>query len=381
MSLEKHLLGNWHYNLRIYAEDSGKFWDKTILYNVDSLAEAKHTFCNVNEQLDPYLIANFGTAQPPPAHYLLHLAPGWDLNPIKTPLILVHGAGLDATSYTNIYNLGFTGIQQQLMSLGYRVFAVTFSHSHGDNYHQAEALAHAIQEVKKLAKVEQVNLIAHSKGGFASRIYLSSLGLTPYRGDVKHYIMLGTPNMGTDYAFRNPSISYLIYLAGGNGVIAWDKVLCLGNFIDISPRAIYSDGAFPGQSQMLYPWDEYIPLDITQQDWWTTYYGGKGFISSSRGIKTAIADGGYLVEKLEKKGLEPGITFSLLAGDNNLLGIIPSTTPGDGIVFLDSVLNTAGLSRRGAKLQEKTVLPLNHIELLYDTRVSRWIHRQLSESN
>ncbi|NLB89249.1 MAG: alpha/beta fold hydrolase [Syntrophomonadaceae bacterium] len=381
MTLDKHWQNNWYYNLRIYAENSSKFWDKTILLEVDSLKSAQHTFCEVNEQLDPYLIACFGTAQPPPSHYLLHFAHGWNLNPIKTPVILVHGAGLDATSYTNLYNLGFTGLQQQLVALGYRVFSITFPHSHGDNFHQAEVLAHAIEQVKKIAKVEQVNLIAHSKGGFASRIYLSNLGPTPYRGDVKQYIMLGTPNMGTDYAFRNPGISYLIYLAGGNGVIAWDKILCLGQFIDTSSRAIYSDGAFPGQSQMLYPWDEYYPLDITQQDWWTTYYGGKGFVSHSRGIKTAMADGGHLVEKLEQKGLEPDITFSVLAGENNLLGIIPSSTPGDGIVLIDSVLNTDGLSRRGAKLLEKTVLYLNHIELLYDKKVSRWVHRQLSNSN
>lgn len=375
------LPSNWHYFLRIYGDNSAKLWDKIILHKVDSLATATHSFCEVNEQLDPDLISAFKTSTPSPAHYLLHLSPGYDCNPIKTPIILVHGAGLDATSFANLYNMGYKGLKQQLVTLGYRVFSITFAHSHGDNFHQAEILAHAIEEVKQLTKTNKVNIIAHSKGGFAARIYLSNLASTPYRDDVNHYIMLGTPNLGTDYAFRYPSISYLIYMAGGNGVIAWDKIICLGNLIDISPRAIYSDGSFPGQSQMLYPWDEQFPLDITQQDWWTTYYGGKGFVSSSRGIKKAIADGGNLVQKLEQNGLHPDITCSVLAGDNSILSVFPapSSIPSDGIIFVDSVLNTSGISRQGAKIKEKTILPLNHMELLYDRRVARWVDRQLSD--
>ncbi|HZK42918.1 MAG TPA: alpha/beta fold hydrolase [Syntrophomonadaceae bacterium] len=381
MNNNDHILSNWHYYLPIYAHNSFKHWDKTILSKVDSLIDCQDPFCVVNEQVDPDLITAFGTSTPAPANYLLHLAPGWDKNIIKTPVILVHGAGLDSTSYTNIYNMGYTGLQQQLVALGYRVFSITFAHSHGDNFYQAEVLAHAIDRVKQLSNTAKVNIVAHSKGGFAARIYLSNLSKTPYQDDVEHYVMLGTPNMGSDYAFRYPSISYSIYLASGNGVIAWDKLLFLGNFIDISPRSIYHDGCFSGQSQMLYRLDDEFPLDITQQDWWTTYYGGNGFMSSSRGIDVAIADGGNLVTKLEKQGLEPGIKFSVLAGDNSMFfEVTPSidSLPNDGIVFVDSVLNTAGLAKQGALLQEKTILPLNHMEILYDRKVASWIDRQLN---
>lgn len=372
---------NWHYFLRIYGDNSARFWDKTILLQVESLKQFTHSFCEVNEQLDPDLISAFGTKTPPPAHYLLHLSKGWDSNKIKTPIILVHGAGLDATSFTNLYNMGYKGIMQQLVSLGYRVFSISFAHSHGDNYHQAEVLADAINKVKELTNCEKVNIIAHSKGGFAARLYLSNLATSPYQNDVNHYIMLGAPNLGTDYSFRYPSISYLIYLSGGNGVIAWDKVLCFNNLIDISVRSIYSDGAFPGQSQILYAWDQHYPLDITQQDWWTTYYGGTGFISSSRGIKQAIADGGNLVEKLENTSLHPDLKISVLAGDNSILSVFPapSSNPSDGIILVDSVLNTDAMCKQGAKLKEKTIMPLNHMELLYDRRVARWIHHQLTD--
>jgi triacylglycerol lipase len=122
LAFNEHLLKNWQYYLRIYSENSLRCWDKTILSRVESLAAAHHSFCEVNEQLDPDLIKAFGTATPPPGDYLLHLAPGWDRNLIKRPVLLVHGAGLDATSYTNLYNMGFTGLQQQLTALGYRVF-------------------------------------------------------------------------------------------------------------------------------------------------------------------------------------------------------------------------------------------------------------------
>jgi hypothetical protein len=95
LAFNEHLLKNWQYYLRIYSENSLRCWDKTILSRVESLAAAHHSFCEVNEQLDPDLIKAFGTATPPPGDYLLHLAPGWDRNLIKRPVLLVHGSGLD----------------------------------------------------------------------------------------------------------------------------------------------------------------------------------------------------------------------------------------------------------------------------------------------
>ena len=84
-------------------------------------------------------------------------------------------------------------------------------------------MADAIDRIKKLTGAGTVDVVAHSKGGIAARIYMSNMSATAYRHDVRRLVMLGVPNLGTDFAFRNPSISYLIYTAGGNGVIAWDK--------------------------------------------------------------------------------------------------------------------------------------------------------------
>lgn len=361
--------------------NSNRFWDKVESHHVPRLEGKREEFCDENRHLDVDIAAHFGSSTPVGDQYLLHFAPGWDRNCNRTPVILVHGAGLDATSYTDLFAMGFMGLQQQLVELGYRVFAITFSHSHGDNFIQAEQLADAISVVQDLSGAEKVDLLAHSKGGVAARIYLSGMGSTPYRDDVRRYIMLGTPNMGLDFGFRNPMFNYMVYIAGSNGVMAWDRIMSLGTWVDTRKRAIYNDGCFPGQCQMLYRWDDKYPLDMLQPDWWTTYYGGNGFISHSRGMDEAIIDGGNLIEKMDSRGLEAGIEFSVLAGNNSIFNTCPgeNSGPSDGVMFVESVLYTDGLQKRGAKLREKTTLYVNHMELLFARRVGRWVDKQLRD--
>lgn len=363
-----------------YPHHSFSYWEQVEAGQISSVLNQPEPFCEVNEHADPEMVAAFGSHRPRPDQYLLYYARGWDSNTHQTPLLLVHGAGLDASSFTNLWDLGYTGLQQQLTALGYRVFAVCFAHSHGDNFIHAEQLAAAITRVKESCGCDQINLLAHSKGGIAARIYLSGLGATPYRDDVNHYLMLGTPNLGTDFAFRNTRASYMIYLTDANGVIAWDKINVCGCFKDVSARAVYQDGCFPGQSQILYRWDERYPLDLAQPDWWTSYYGGWGFISHSRGIDQAIKDGGSLIEKVNAHPLPADITLSLLAGDHHLFwqwAPGENSGPSDGIVFVESALYTDGMTAGGAKVKAKAVLPVNHIQLLYHYKVSAWVDSQL----
>lgn len=366
-------------NVGVKYKGSRRFWEQVELQQVASLKGRVEAHCPQNEHLDLDIISSFNSATPAPDKYLLHCAPGWHNNQHRVPILLVPGAGLDANSFTDLYSMGYEGLQQQLLELGYRVFAITFSHTHGDNFIQAEQLAAAISRVRELTGIEQIDLLAYSKGGTAARIYLSGLSETPYRGDVRRYLMLGTPNMGVDFPFRNSLCNYLIYISGSNGVLAWDKVFSFGSMVDVSRRSIYRDGSFPGQCQILYRWDDVYQLDMLQQDWWSTYYGGAGLISHSRGIDQAIADGGDLVKRLDEVGLQPGIDFYVLAGDNNFFNVFPGdeSGPGDGLVFLESVLYTDGLARRGAVLKTKDTLPINHLEFLYSRQVARWVNRQL----
>lgn len=368
-------------NVGLKYKDSNRFWERVELQQVEKLEGQQELFCPQNEHQDLDIIACFQTATPASKYYLLHYAPGWDSNRHQNPILLVPGAGLDANSFTDLYAMGYDGLQQQLLALGYRVFAITFSHTHGDNFIQAEQIAAAISRICSVTGKDQIDLVAYSKGGSAARIYLSGLSDTPYRGDIRRYIMLGTPNQGVDFPFRNPLFNYVIYISGSNGVLAWDKILSFGTMVEVSQRSIYRDGAFPGQCQLLYRWDDTYELDMLQQDWWTTYYGGSGLISHSRGIDQAIADGGNLVERLDAVGLEPGIDFYVLAGDNNVFNAFPGdeSGPGDGLVFLESVLYTDGLARRGATLRTKDILPVNHLEFLYSRPVARWVGSKLGE--
>lgn len=367
------------FNHRVQVPNSANYWDGILSCHVPALYNHREPFCKSNQHVDTNIIRTFGSARPTADQYLLHLAPGWQQNRNPIPVVLIPGAGMDAISFVNLYNLGYDGMQQHLVQLGYRVFALTFAHLHGDNFYQAETLAHAIDQVKTMCKTKEVDLIAHSKGGLAARIYMSNLCSSKYRGDVRRCIMLGTPNLGSDFAFRNPSISIPIYLTSSNGVIAWDRINYLGSSVDTTAQAIYGDGTFPGQCQMLYKWKDQYPLDMTQADWWTTYYGGHGFISHSRGIDAAIADGGHLISKLEKAGMQPGIEVFVLAGTNHMFGPIPGdvSAPSDGVVFVDSVLNTDGIARGGAKIKVKTTMNVNHLELLFYRQVIRWIDQQL----
>ncbi|MDD3269791.1 MAG: hypothetical protein PHX14_10745 [Syntrophomonadaceae bacterium] len=369
-------------NVGVEYRNSDRFWERVESRRAISLKDKKaERFSAENLHKDIDIAAHFGSSTPATDQYLLHFAPGWDKNRHSIPVVLVHGAGLDATSYTDLYAMGFQGLQQQLVEMGYRVFAVTFSHLHGDNFYQAEQLADALVRIKEITKAPQVDIIAHSKGGLATRLYLAGKSSTSYRGDVRRYIMLGVPNMGLDYPFRNPLLNYLVYTSGSNGVMAWDKILSMGTLVNTSDRAIYSDGCFPGQAQMLYRWDDEYPLDLMQQDWWTTYFGGFGFVSHSRGIDAAIKDGDSLIAKMDKWGIAPDIEFSILSGNNSKFNTFPgeSSGPSDGVVFVASALHSDGLQNAGAKLRDKSVLKVNHMELLFARRVGRWLDAQLRD--
>jgi len=361
-------------------QNSSRFWEKIESRRVPSCTAGPEIFCAESQHRDLDIIAAFGSSTPASDQYLLHFAPGWDVNRHTIPVLLVPGAGLDATSFSDLYAMEYTGLQQQLTSLGYRVFVMTFSHLHGDNYIQAEQLADAISRVREITGQRKIDIIAHSKGGMAARLYLSNMAATHYRDDVRRYVMLGTPNLGLDYPFRTPLFNYVIYTAGSSGVLAWDRVMAFGTLIDVTERSVYKGGAFPGQCQMLYRWDGEHELDMMQPDWWTTYYGGLGLISHSRGVDEALEYGGNLIEKMNHNKLEDGIEFSVLGGDKSTFHGYPGdeTGPGDGIVFVDSAIYTDGLSGRGARLHEKTVISVNHMELLYSRRVARWVDTQLS---
>lgn len=332
----------------------------------------------------------FGDAEPPSSLFLLHMYEGWDrAQDPRPPVLLVHGAVVDATrsfGAGGFQGRAGDGLAARLASSGRRVFAITFAHPHGDNWLASEHVANAIARVKTLTGARAVDVIAHSKGGTAVRLYASNLrkpGMTAYRGDIHRILFVGCPNDGIDVAFAYPNLSYFIIAKNGSGPVVFTEALVYGVWTDLRERSIYAGGAFPGQAQMLKRWDGIYGLyrgDDAQFDLETTYKGGRGQVSRSLGIDKAIKDGGDLVAKLEKTGLDKRIEVALLAGSKPaMLGYTGERRgPSDGIVLVRSALATDGLAKNGAQVLRKDVLHLSHIELVYAEPALKWIEEALA---
>ncbi len=338
---------------------------------------------------EPEVVAAFGSATPPPSQVLLHYAAGWDAATVGLPVVLVHGAGLTANhSWADApIEQPYEGLAARLARAGRAVFAVTFAHSHGDNFRQAEALADAIARVRHVTGAEQVDLVAHSKGGMAARIYLSDAGpawSTKFRKDVRRYVMLGTPNGGIDVSFAYPNLNYWILENHSSAPLSWTKALYYGRWVELEERAIYGpNSCYLGQLQMVARFDQRYGRTRAagQLDVAATYDGGRGTVSVGFGIERAIADGGRTIERLEQKGVHPSVELAVLAGTSpwtmNLIG--ERRGPNDGLLLVASALHTAPLVQRGAKLLRADLRHLNHLQLVYDPRANDWVEEVLAQ--
>lgn len=296
----------------------------------------------------PHVATAFGAAEPPSGRFLLHFAPGWSQADHPVPVLLVPGAASSASGV-------FPVLARALASAGRSVFGLTFPHPHGDNWQQAELVADAIARVRSLTGAASVDVVAHSKGGIATAVYLahragqtwgepggrgarySDRG-TAYRGDVRRLVTVGTPWGGLDTAFRWTA-PHLAHAMGGELLVpqAWAYHYPLTTaqpfvYDDLRAVDLWPDegDAFAGQAQMLRRWDAVhaLPgsrLDLEgyalQQDWWTTYEGGLGLVSESWGIDDAIEQSGDLIEQLQEHGIDPSVEVVLIAGGRPLIPV------------------------------------------------------------
>ena len=366
----------------VSATTQGENWDR-----IERLTHTAKQFPDENSrpngrQREAELIKAFGTANPPSRDVLLHYARGWKSGK-GTPVLLVHGVMVDAnTSWHDPH--GKEGLAPYLSAKGKRVFALTFAHRHGDNLLWAEQIAQAIVRIREVTGAESVDLVAHSKGTVAARALVSGVRhawMTPYGKDVRRLVLLGGPHLGLDFPFRHPLVNYGLYPEQDdrlrNAPLSWTKMLVMGRWIDTSPLTLMTDAGnfFPGQSQLLHRWDDVYPLPMVEQDWYTTYHGGQGFVSVSAGIDKAIAQGGHFISRLRQNPVDSGVTLAVLAGEKpDLAGVLNETTgPSDGVVFVKSATHTADMTRAGAKLLSSDVLKLNHMELIYAPQAKSWL--------
>lgn len=327
--------------------------------------------------------------RPHSSRFLLHYAPGWDSG-TGTPVLLVHGANQDADiawadpDEAGDYGCGRsscpeTGLMQELAAAGHRVFAVSMAHKNGDGFMWTQQIANAIDIVRDRTGAAEVDVVAWSKGAFDARMYAASVTPewgTGYRGDIRRLVLLGSPNNGTDGSFRHGwTYTFTVYPECGgaiNGPVAHDWIYCYGVWHN-GPQWTYTSAYFPGSAEMLKRWDDVYDLATLEQDWWTTYYGGWGYYTHSKGIDHYAA--ASRVDTVRDAGIPSGVAVFNLCGDQADIDGLHNehTGPSDGVVFIASCLDDVGVATLGGE----AVVAVNHLELGWDapavTTILDWL--------
>ncbi|MCO4783221.1 MAG: hypothetical protein KC646_12925 [Candidatus Cloacimonetes bacterium] len=374
-----------------------------------------------NEQFHPklghfysHVLSGFGTKTPHSSEFLLHFAPNFDKATHKTPILLLHGANDDATRRYAHPNsplakdhLTKTGLMQYLSDQGYAVFAISFSHYHGDNIYQGEAVANAITRIKEVLKQTKnkdfkVDIITHSKGAMAARSYLESAPayyhkkfLTQYRNDVRRVIFQCAPLAGLDNMFRYYLYNLTLSSSKIPAPMGASKLLMYGSYQSTGENYIHS-GLWQGQLQMISDQRKIgIPLGMMSytsdfnQTMNKLYEGGHSMLLASQGLEKARLAGGRMIEVLNEKGLPKSVEFALIAGDFPIIYDerypamkIPAgmemSGKSDGLLYLNSALYDKGLTNQGAKMIGKKVFKLNHVDITKDTKVFNYIKSLLN---
>jgi pimeloyl-ACP methyl ester carboxylesterase len=400
-----------------------------------------------NADWAPWIDDCFGTRRPHSSSFLLHVG----LHEREgagegTPILFVPGAADNGSR-------AFVTLAAHMDALGRPVYALTFAHPHGDLLMQAEVVADAIARIRARTGAAEVDVVGHSKGAIAAAIYASNHAAaawgssaydrvgTRYRGDVRRLVLVAPPLGGLDTVYRWPSTSLGALVSDAAlWPSAWQCYYPYGTASGFysalgAQDLLPEDGdLFPGQRQLTLPQAHPLPGSLPwlgaralQQDWWTTWYGGLGYVSWSEGIDAAVDGSGDLLGWLEANGVDPDVEITLLAGNNPLLptggealasslfgetwaevatggvdawaallalvvgeglasfgfsqdelqGLASGdlvlgeiTGPSDGLVFLDSAQKTTTLTGRGARVGRSATLDLSHLDLLYASPVT-----------
>lgn len=332
----------------------------------------------------------FGTARPHSSRFLLYYAPGWSIGTKPTPVLLVHGANQTADiawanpNESGAYACGAstcpsTGLMQYLDTRSYKVFAITFSHKNGNGYYWGEQIYDAIEIIKSRTGASNVDVIGWSKGAFNARMYASSVKQswgTAYAGNIRRLLLLGNPNNGVDGSFRHGwTYTFTVYSECGgaiNGPVANDWIVCYGVWWN-HPEWTYGSAYFPGSAQMLKKWDSVYGLATTEQDWYTTYYGGWGFYTHSAGIDAYMPSS--LVNTVRAAGVPSSIRTHNLCGSANDIPLLHNehTGPSDGVLFISSCTDNTGIGNAGGNV----TLAINHLKLGWQTsaeaQIDSWL--------
>lgn len=133
------------------------------------------------------------------------------------PIAMVHGFNGDAGDFTD-QELGLLPFYlDRVASLEGRAIAPSQTRQ-GSIEHNTRLLEESIADLQRTSGADQVNLLAHSKGGLESRLYMFD---NP--GKVDKLVMLGTPNRGTELAGIACDLSFQIFGIPTNPIGAYLK--------------------------------------------------------------------------------------------------------------------------------------------------------------
>ncbi|MDO8805723.1 MAG: alpha/beta fold hydrolase [Elusimicrobiota bacterium] len=363
-----------------------KYWERIECWQDTARPFAVESALNKSRHETPEIISAFGSNLPPASTFLLHYGPKWKTNTGKV-VVLAHGASDNAnrawaTPAILLGDANAPGLLQALEAKGYRVFAITFPHKHGNLFYEAQYLADAVELARQATGAGKVILIGHSAGGVAARAYVSSFrpngAWTGYRGDVEQLITMAAPHRGQDFAFRHPEFNYYFMKdeLAANAPMSWDKILVYGQWQDTLEFSIYSDN-FPMQQQVLYDWTGKYPVSAASPDSYTTLHGGQGVMSHSLGINSAIMKGGNFLNAFRAYPVPADIAVTVIAGTNNKIENVPQTEkdgPSDGLVFVESASHTADLTHPARKEPiQKLLVNENHVTITFSPAMLKLI--------
>lgn len=351
----------------------------------------------------------FATNKPHSRNFLLHFAPNWNKGRGRTPVLLVHGAGDNAfRGFCHPWSFDMPengkidkpGMMQFLVKAGFPVFAITFSHPHGDNFLQAQQLANAISSIRKVTGAEKVDIVCHSKGAMAVRIYASDLGaeyaqyswITPFRNDIRKIVFVASPLKGIDTAFRYYLYNFTVKQQNLAAPLGPRSMVWQGMYMSCEDH----NRLFPGQFQMLHNWvkdgigfsdqSKTADMNVTRN---ALYNGGVTGLMVSDGIDRAIQEAGDVIESLNRKGIDPSITSHLLAGTKQEIDKVKFlwfeipigefADSSDGVLFLKSATYKKGLTARGARVGSVKILNTHHVGLTIIPAALNYIAEVLSE--
>ncbi len=299
-------------------------WQSIELLEFTHSALSGEKFTEKTKQNDAVVAGWFdGKNAPNSGSVVLHVGPG--CGDAQSAVLLVHGAGSNANQSFVDPDMLEGGLASKWIEEGRCVFAVTFPHPFGDNHNQAVQLAAALYRIRVLTGLQKIHVVAHSKGGIVALAYATNFmaenGLT-YQNDMQSLNLIAVPMGGLDFTFRHPAFAYPADLLGLYMPSPWDKILQWGQWKDILEDSIYG-GAFDGVLQLTVAWDEEYAVGMVEQDYYTTYYGGTGFVSHSLGITEAINLSGNFMEHLRAGKTPVDLPCRIASGGLQTVGVTP----------------------------------------------------------